>query len=227
MEGSMAINRKFFFDRVRAHLYKHGLDQDAVNGHLAILERWEGEMPNSDDRWLAYMLATAYHETGRHMQPVEENLNYSAKRLLEVFPKRFKSAAEAASYAGDPERIANRVYADRLGNGNEESGDGWRYRGRGLVQITGRANYEKFGIDDRPDSALEPAGALTMLFEGMIKGRYTKYGLRHFFNGAKEEWVEARQMINGFDRADDIGGYARHYYSAISYTTASEGSAVA
>lgn len=223
----MTINRKFFFDWVRAHLYKQGLDQDAVDGHSAILDHWEKHMANGDDRWLAYMLATAYHETGRRMQPVEENLNYSAKRLLEVFPNRFKSAAEAASYAGDPERIANRVYANRIGNGNEQSGDGWRYRGRGLVQITGKANYDKFGIAGKPDSALEPAGAITMLFEGMIKGRYTKYALKDFFSGAKEEWSEARRIINGFDRADDIASYARQYYSAISYTTVSEASKVA
>lgn len=93
----MSINRKFFFDRVRTHLYKNGLDQDAVDGHSAILDRWEKDIPKDDDRWLAYMLATAYHETGGRMQPVEENLNYSAKRLLEVFPGRFKDAAEAGA----------------------------------------------------------------------------------------------------------------------------------
>lgn len=215
----MPINRKFFFDRVRVHLYKHGLDQDAVDGHTAILDRWEKDIPKDDDRWLAYMLATAYHETGRRMQPVEENLNYSAKRLLEVFPKYFQSAEEAAAYAGKPERIANRVYANRLGNGDEKSGDGWRYRGRGLVQITGKANYHKFKVAGTPADALDVDIALTMLFEGMIKGFYTRFALKNFLDGPKEEWVEARQIINGFDRAQDIADYARHYYSAISYTT--------
>lgn len=215
----MSINRKFFFDRVRMHLYKNGLDQDAVDGHSSILDRWEKDIPKDDDRWLAYMLATAYHETGARMQPVEENLNYSAKRLLEVFPRRFKDAAEAARYAGKPEEIANRVYADRLGNGDEASGDGWRYRGRGLIQITGKANYDKFGIAKSPDDALQTDGALTMLFDGMIKGRYTGKSLEDFFDGSREEWVEARRIVNGYDRADDIARYAKHYYSAISYTT--------
>ena len=215
----MPINRKFFFDRVRLHLYKHGLDQEAVDGHTAILDRWEKTLPKEDDRWLAYMLATVYHETDRRMQPVEENLNYSAKRLLEVFPKYFQSAEEAASYAGKPEKIANHVYANRLGNDDEKSGDGWRYRGRGLVQITGKANYAKFKIAGTPDDALDFDIALTMLFEGMFKGVYTGYALKDFFDGRKEEWVEARQIINGFDRAQDIADYARHYYSAISYTT--------
>ncbi|MBD9371528.1 hypothetical protein IB238_02590 [Rhizobium sp. ARZ01] len=213
------MNRAFFFERVETYLYNHGPDKEAVAGHSAILDRWEKNTPTDDDRWLAYMLATAYHETGRRMQPVRENLNYSSKRLMEVFGKYFDNAAEAASYAGKPEKIANRVYANRLGNGDEESGDGWRYRGRGLVQITGKNNYRKFAIEGSPDDALEPAGALTMLFDGMIKGLYTSRPLKDFFNGAKEEWVAARQIINGYDRAKDIANYARHYYSALSYTT--------
>lgn len=73
---------------------------------------------------------------------MEENLMYtSARRLHAVFPSRFGSPAEAMPYVGDPERIANRVYAGRIGNGPESSGDGWRYRGRGIKQLTGRANY--------------------------------------------------------------------------------------
>ena len=90
----------------------------------------------------AAFLAQIAHESGS-LKYVKENLNYSGQGLLATFGKYFdRTTAEA--YARDPERIANRVYAGRMGNGPENSGDGWRYRGRGLIQITGKNNYEKF-----------------------------------------------------------------------------------
>ena len=93
-----------------------------------------------------HLLCQVAHESGS-FRYVEENLNYSASRLVQVFPKYFNSA-NAAAYAYKPEMIANRVYANRMGNGNEASGDGYRYRGRGYVQITGKemySNYQKSG----------------------------------------------------------------------------------
>lgn len=215
----MGINREFFFDQLQVSLYPSGLGAAAIDGHTAILDKWESESPAADDRWLAYMLATAYHETGTKMVPVEENLRYSASRLLVVFPSRFSSLAEANKFAYQPEKIANRVYSSRLGNGNEASGDGWKFRGRGLVQITGRTNYKKFGIEGTPDKALETPGALTMLFKGMEKGLYTTHKLGDYFKGSTEDWVNARKIINGLDRAMDIAKYGRAYYAAISYTT--------
>jgi len=91
----------------------------------------------------AGFLAQTGHESAR-LTAVVENLNYSSQALLAVFPKYF-DADSAASYARQAERIANRVYASRMGNGDEASGDGWRYRGRGLIQITGRDNYQQCG----------------------------------------------------------------------------------
>lgn len=84
-------------------------------------------------------LAQVGHESAQ-LNRVEENLKYSAQALRKVFPKYFPTQ-EAVMYAYHPEQIANRVYADRIGNGNEKSGDGWKFRGRGLIQITGRDNY--------------------------------------------------------------------------------------
>lgn len=72
-----------------------------------------------------------------------ENLNYSAEALIKTWPTRF-NASNAAQYARQPEKIANKVYADRLGNGNETSGDGWKYRGAGFIQLTGKTNQEAF-----------------------------------------------------------------------------------
>jgi len=74
----------------------------------------------------------------------EENLNYSAKRLTEVFPRHFKDV-DVNQYDRNPEKIANRVYRDRMGNGSESSGDGWKFRGRGFIQLTGKNNYTAFG----------------------------------------------------------------------------------
>lgn len=213
----MGINRSFFLDYLGETLYRKGMSEAQEEGHAAILDYWEKHHAAKDDRWLAYILATAFHETGRVMQPVLENLNYSAERLLVVFPRYF-TPEQARQYARKPEKIANRVYAGRLGNRDEDSGDGWRFRGRGLVQITGRTNYEKFGIDRDPDQALEPATAVRLLIEGMIDGAYTGKCLRDYFHGDEADWVNARKIINKLDRAGEIAGYARQYYASISYT---------
>lgn len=93
---------------------------------------------------IAAFLAQAAHESAELTQ-LEENLNYSAEALLRVWPSRF-TPDQAAACARKPESIANRVYSNRLGNGPPESGDGWRYRGRGIFQLTGRANYSTCSI---------------------------------------------------------------------------------
>jgi putative chitinase len=90
----------------------------------------------------AHFFAQTAHETGG-FKAFSENLNYSAKGLQGIFGKYFPGTLEE-SYARQPEKIANRVYASRMGNGNEASGDGWKYRGRGALQLTGKANYQAF-----------------------------------------------------------------------------------
>lgn len=85
-----------------------------------------------------------------------ENLNYSANALRTVFGKYFTTEAMAKEYARKPEKIANRVYANRMGNGSEETGDGWRYRGRGLIQVTGKANYALVSEALDTDFLLQP-----------------------------------------------------------------------
>lgn len=91
---------------------------------------------------LAHFLSQCMHESG-NFKFLIENLNYSENGLLSTFPKYFSNGS-AAQYARNPEKIANRVYANRMGNGNEWSGDGWKYRGRGYIQLTGKANYVSF-----------------------------------------------------------------------------------
>jgi putative chitinase len=90
----------------------------------------------------AHFFAQTAHETGG-FKAFSENLNYSAQGLQGIFGKYFPGTLEE-SYARQPEKIANRVYASRMGNGDEASGDGWKYRGRGALQLTGKANYEAF-----------------------------------------------------------------------------------
>src|SRR5207237_1183036 len=104
------------------------------------------------------------HES-QELNRLVENLYYSATALARTWPRRFPAVTEAEAYARQPERIANRVYADRLGNGDEDSGDGWRYRGRGIIQITGRGNYREVGaalvlpLEARPALLEEPQDA--------------------------------------------------------------------
>lgn len=112
---------------------------------------------------IAAFLAQIGHESGQ-LRALSENLNYSAEALMRTWPSRF-DAQTAQAYARQPERIANRAYGGRMGNGPESSGDGWRYRGRGLIQITGRANYRAAGqalglpLEEHPELLEQPEHA--------------------------------------------------------------------
>jgi len=114
---------------------------------------------------VAGFLAQLAHESGG-FNAVIENLNYSKEGLRKVFPKYFPTDELAAQYARQPQKIANRVYANRMKNGDENSGDGWKFRGRGLIQLTGRDNYTKFAeaLDMTIEDAIEyletPNGAV-------------------------------------------------------------------
>lgn len=108
----------------------------------AVLPRYEITTPAR----VAAFLAQCGHESA-DFTVLQENLNYSAKGLAATWPKRFVSEAAAAPYNRNPEAIANKVYADRMGNGPESSGDGWKYRGRGAIQLTGHDNYHAFQAD--------------------------------------------------------------------------------
>ena len=98
---------------------------------------------------LAHFLSQCAHESG-NFKAVTENLNYGAAGLRSIFGKYFKDEASAKAYERKPEKIANKVYASRMGNGDEASGDGWKFRGRGYIQLTGKDNYTQFDkvVDD-------------------------------------------------------------------------------
>lgn len=115
---------------------------------------------------VAAFVAQCAHESGG-FKTLKENLNYRAVTLRKVFPKYFPTDALAESYAGKQEKIANKVYANRMGNGPEESGDGFRYCGRGLIQLTGKENYSWFAAS--LEMAVEDVPEYLGTFEGAVQ----------------------------------------------------------
>lgn len=145
----------------------------AVAPHLTDTERaaWVAVLVQSlrkagiaAPRGVAAFLGQCAVESGGFRE-LEEDLSYSAARLCAVWPNRFPTLEATQGCVGQPEALANRVYADRMGNGDEASGDGWRFRGRGLIQITGRTAYEQFAramamtVDHAVDYVSTQAGA--------------------------------------------------------------------
>ena len=121
------------------------------------LPEWEIDTPHE----VASFVAQIAHESNE-LTRLEENLNYSAERLMQVWPKRFPSFEIAQKYEHMPEKLANYVYANRMGNRDVTSGDGWAFHGRGPIQLTGRLSYEQYGmwlgedLIDHPELLLTP-----------------------------------------------------------------------
>ena len=115
-------------------------------------------------------MAQVLHESGG-LTILIESMNYSAERMMVVWPSRFPTLQSAKPYAHNPEKLANKVYANRMGNGNEQSGDGYRFIGRGLMQVTGREDYAKYGklvgasLVTNPDLASSAAYTLKIAAE--------------------------------------------------------------
>lgn len=113
-----------------------------VKEFVKCFNEWSDRFGISTPLRFVHFIAQIAHESGE-FKSMEENLNYSADGLLRVFPKYFTKET-AAQYARKPEKIANKVYANRMGNGDEASGDGWRFKGRGAIGTTGRDNYKAY-----------------------------------------------------------------------------------
>jgi putative chitinase len=139
-------------------------NQYVEHWHTALTQILPDYEINTSQR-IAAFLAQCAHESGG-FTALHENLNYRAVTLLKVFPKYFTESA-AEQFAGKPELIANRVYANRMGNGPEESGDGFRYCGRGLIQLTGKDNYQNFA--DSLEMVVEDVPQYLETFEGAIQ----------------------------------------------------------
>jgi len=142
-----------------------------------------------------HFLAQILQESGE-FSAVRENMNYSAKRLREVFPRYFQTIELAELYANKPEKIANRVYANRLGNGSELSNEGWIFRGGGLIQTTGKSNYEATGqgisvdLVNNPELITEPYNAVASACWFWKRHNINKYA-------DKDDIVAVTKIING------------------------------
>ncbi len=163
----------------------------------------------------AAFLAQVAHESGE-LNTFVENLNYGAKGLMATWPKRFPDLGKAQQYERNQEKIANYVYANRIGNGDEASGDGWKFRGRGPIQITGRENYDKYGRRLGVDLIQDSDKAVTPEVGFRVAGLYWKEnGLNELADAEMYETITKR--INGalkglddrmkyYSRAKDVLG---------------------
>lgn len=144
---------------------------------------------------VAAFLAQCGHESA-DFTTLKENLNYSAEGLSKVFPKRFPSVAAAQPYHRQPEKIANKIYADRMGNGPEASGDGFKFRGRGAIQLTGKENYTKFA--NSIGKSLDEAVAYTETLAGAIESACWFWNTNKLNDIAdKKDIVTLTKRING------------------------------
>lgn len=190
------INESVFFDAIR-QLFGSKLKQTQVDGLKVFLHGW-GESNYTDIRWLAYILATAYHETAYTMQPIQERggSQYFIRRYWEN--KRVREA------------LGNRTMSDAVD-----------MSGKGYVQLTGYSNFVKasklVGEDlvSHPEKAMQPNIAFKIILEGMISGMFTGKGLQRYFNDNIFDPYNARKTVNGLDRAAKIEEYFYDFYNAI------------
>ena len=152
---------------------------------------------NSNIR-LAHFLSQCAHESG-NFKAVTENLNYGAKGLRSIFGKYFKDDATALAYERKPEKIANRVYGSRMGNGDEASGDGWKFRGRGYIQLTGKDNYTQFDKSVEDDILANPDLVATKFPLMSAAFFFERNNLWKICDGGadKEDVIALTKRING------------------------------
>ena len=213
----MKIDRRLFFAQARTKIFGGRLKTSQVDGLNAILDGWERRVCDRDRQEqapalapglapaLAYVLATAFHETAATMQPVRETLARTDAEAI-----RRLDAAFAAGRLGS----VRTPYWRR-------DGEGKCWLGRGLVQLTHRRNYEIMSEVTGIDLVADPCRAMDMdvsvaiLIEGMRRGSFTGHRLEDYFGPGREDWMGARRIINGRDRAELVAGHARAFARAL------------
>jgi putative chitinase len=197
-----------------------GLKLDKLKGHIpdaviAMIPDTAAKFQINTPLRLAHFLAQCGHESGG-FRATSENLNYSAKGLNGIFKKYFPTEASAADYARNPQKIANKVYANRMANGDEASGDGFRFRGRGYIQLTGRANYTAFGKAIGEDVTGNPdvvSGKYALLSAAWF---WSNNGLNKLADGGSTDAVVTTitRRVNGgtIGLADRIKHFKEYYH---------------
>ena len=202
LSGGGKVDRAKFFTAFRTQF--DDLNKSQVQGYDAIFDYWD-KSNLTDNRWLAYALATAFHETGGDLQPVREGFCSSDQGSINAVTDIFNREIISENYA--------------LPEANGQS-----YFGRGLVQITWGYNYKNLGqaigigddLYDRPSLALNMDIAVKILFTGMVDGLYTSHSLRKYFFEDRTDWVNARKIINGLDKADLIADHGQKFLRCLS-----------
>jgi putative chitinase len=199
-----------------------GLNLTKLKGHIP--DSVIAQIPETASKFgidtplrLAHFLAQCGHESGG-FRLTKENLNYSAKGLKGIFAKYFKEAGLAESYERKPEKIANRVYGGRMGNGPESSGDGSKYCGRGYIQLTGKDNYVAFGKSINEDMTANPEKVSTHYALLSAAWFFTKNGLHKLADGGATDAVvtQITKRVNGgtIGLPDRIKHF-KEYYSLL------------
>ena len=179
------------------------MNLDKLKGHVP--DSVISQIPGIQDKFeintplrLAHFLAQCGHESGG-FRLVKENLNYSAKGLMGIFKKYFPTEALAKAYERKPEKIANKVYSSRMGNGDEASGDGAKYCGRGFIQLTGKTNYQAFFKSIGADVNTDPTLVATQYPLASAAWFFNKNGLHKMADGGATDAVvtSITKRVNG------------------------------
>ncbi len=197
-----------------------GLKLDKLKGHIpdaviAMIPDTAAKFQINTPLRLAHFLAQCGHESGG-FRVTQENLNYSAKGLAGIFKKYFPTEAAATPYARQPQKIANKVYANRMSNGSEASGDGYKFRGRGYIQLTGRDNYTQFGKAIGEDIASNPDVVSSKYALLSAAWFWSKNGLNKLADGGATDIVvtSITKRVNGgtIGLPDRIKHFKEYYH---------------
>lgn len=162
----------------------------------------------------AAFIGQCAHESA-NFKTLEENLNYSAEGLMKIWPSRFPTLEAAQPYHRNPEKIANKVYGGRMGNGTEETGDGWLYHGRGLIQLTGKDNYKMAGDALDMDFVHSPDYVLVPKYAALTAGWFwNKRGLNKEAD-AQDYTAMTRKINGGVIGLDDRIKHINHALAAL------------
>lgn len=175
---------------------------DAIN---ETFDRFDISTP---ERQACFLGQCAHESAG--FTALKENLNYSAEGLTKVWPKRFPSLDAAQPYHRNPEKIANKVYADRMGNGNEASGEGFKYRGRGLIQLTGKDNYKACGEALGADLLNDPDQVSSPKYAALSAGWFWDKNKLNQFADANDMTTLTKRINGGTHGLDDRIARTQH-----------------